>query len=152
MCKGIGNLHHYQNQAAACNHRYLEALSAVEAPTPSADDVLTLTERCRRQGRSSAGFNPARAEEAKLFAAVLAGDHIARGFRNREVRTALFANARGSGCRRQSAAVGRLLKRLHVRGLVVKVPRSRRWRVTEMGRRTLSDVLKTYRRYSTPAA
>ena len=38
MCKGIGNLPHYQSQAAACNHRYLEALSAVETPTPSAGD------------------------------------------------------------------------------------------------------------------
>ena len=152
MCKGIGNLHHYQSQAAACNHRYLEALSAVEDPTPSAAGLRTLTERCRRQGRSSAGFNPARAEEAKLFAAVLAGDHVAQGFRNRDVRTALFAGSRGSGRQRQSAAVGRLLKRLHVRGLVAKVPRSRRWRVTEAGRRTLSDVLKTYRRYSTQTA
>lgn len=152
MCKGIGNLPHYQSQAAACNRRYLEALSAVEDPTPSADSLRTLTERCRRQGRSSAGFNPARAEEAKLFAAVLAGDHIAQGFRNRDVRTSLFADSRGSGRQRHSAAVGRLLKRLHVRGLVAKVPRSRRWRVTEAGRRTLSDVLRTYRRYSAPAA
>ncbi len=152
MCKGIGNLHHYQRQAAACNHRYLEALSAVEDPTPSAERLKVLTERCRRQGRSSAGFNPARAEEAKLFAAVLAGDHIARGFCNRDVRTALFAGTRASGRPRQSAAVGRLLKRLHVRGLVVKVPRSRRWRVTEAGRSTLNDVLKTYRRYTAQAA
>jgi hypothetical protein len=152
MCKGIGNLPHYQSQAAACNRRYLEALSAVEDPTPSADGLRTLTERCRRQGRSSAGFNPARAEEAKLFATVLAGDHIAQGFRNRDVRTALFADARGSGRHRHSAAVGRLLKRLHVRGLIAKVPRSRRWRVTEAGRRTLSEVLRTYRRYCSPAA
>ena len=101
--------------------RNLAAMYANRARTytSSADDVRTLTERCRRKDRSSAGFNPARTEEAKLFAAVLAGDYIARGFRNREVRTALFADARGSGCRRQSAAVGRLLKRLHVRGLVV---------------------------------
>src|SRR6185437_9739193 len=152
LCKGIGNLPHYQSQAASCNRRYLEALSAVEDPTPSADGLRTLTERCHRQGRSSAGFNPARAEEAKLFAAVLAGDHIAQGFRNRDVRTALFANARGSGRPRQSAAVGRMLQRLHVRGLVVKVPRTRRWRVTAAGRRILSDVLKTYRRYAIQAA
>ena len=83
---------------------------------------------------------------------MLAGDHIAQGFRNRDVRTALFANARGSGRPRQSAAVGRMLQRLHVRGLVVKVPRTRRWRVTAAGRRILSDVLKTYRRYAIQAA
>ena len=83
---------------------------------------------------------------------MLAGDHIARGFCNRDVRTALFAGTRASSRPRQSAAVGRLLKRLHVRGLVAKVPRSRRWRVTEAGRSTLSNVLKTYRRYTAQAA
>ena len=30
MCKGVGNLHHYQSHALACNQRYLEALAAVE--------------------------------------------------------------------------------------------------------------------------
>jgi len=33
MCKGVGNLHHYQSQALACNQRYLDALAEVENPT-----------------------------------------------------------------------------------------------------------------------
>jgi hypothetical protein len=144
MCKGVGNLLHYQSQARACNERYLAALSAIESPTPSSDDRKALTERRRRKGRSYAGFNPAREDEAKVFAAVLAGDHIAQGFRNRDVRTALSAGACDPQHRR-SAAVGRLLKRLHVRGFVVKVPRTRRWRVTDRGRRILSDALRQYR-------
>ena len=40
--------------------------------------------------------------------------------------------------RRQSAQVGRLLHRLHVYGLVAKIPRSRRWRVTAFGHRVMS--------------
>lgn len=153
MCKGVGNLHHYQSHALACNRRYLDALAAVDDPTPGYDDLKTLTERQRRNGRSYAGFNPAREEEVHLFAAVLAGDHVARGFRNQDIRAAVFAvTPRGVRQRRHSAAVGRLLKRLHVRGLVVKVPRTRRWRVTEAGRRTLGDTLQTYRRYQASAA
>lgn len=153
MCKGVGNLHHYQRHALACNQRYLDALAAVDDPTPAYDDLKQLTERQRNQGRSYAGFNPARQEEACLFAAVLAGDHIAHGFRNKDIRTAIYAGYPSApSARRQSAAVGRLLKRLHVRGLVIKVPRTRRWRVTEQGRRTLSDVLRTYRHYSRQAA
>jgi hypothetical protein len=46
--------------------------------------------------------------------------------------------------RRHSAAVGRLLKRLHVRGLLAKVPRSRRWRVTDAGQRLLGTVVRLY--------
>jgi hypothetical protein len=153
MCKGVGNLHHYQSHALACNQRYLDALAAVEDPTPVYDDLKQLTERQHDQGRSYAGFNPAREDEARLFAAVLSGDHIAQGFRNKDIRTALYAeHPRAPEHVRHSAAIGRLLKRLHVRGLITKVPRTRRWRVTDPGRRTLSNTLQTYRRYHAQAA
>jgi hypothetical protein len=152
MGKGVGNLHHYQSHALACNERYLDALAAVKDPTPSYDDLKQLTERRRDKGRSFAGFNPAREEEARLFAAVLEGDHMAQGFRNKDIRAALHGDASADRPRqRHSAAVGRLLKRLHVRGLVVKVPRTRRWRVTDKGRRLLGDPLRTYRQYQRQA-
>ena len=151
MCKGVGNLHHYQRHALACNQRYLEALSVVDDPTPGYDDLKELTERRREKGRSYAGFNPAREEEIRLFAAVLAGDHITQGFRNKDIRAALY-DGNPRVLRRQSAAIGRLVKRLHVRGFVAKVPRTRRWRITDYGRRVLSDTLKTYRRYQAQAA
>jgi hypothetical protein len=153
MGKGVGNLHHYQSHARACNRRYLEALAAVADPTPGYDHLQTLTERCRYQGRSYAGFNPAREPDVRYFAAVLAGDHIAQGFRNQDIRKALYAeSAPAPLLGRHSAAIGRLLKRLHVRGLLAKVPRTRRWRVTNQGRHLLGDTLQTYRRYQTQAA
>lgn len=153
MCKGVGNLHHDQSHALACNHRYLEALATVDDPTPGDDDLPKLTEPQRHPGRSYAGFNPAREEEVRLFAAVLAGDHIAQGFRNQDIRAALYTESRHDSLRpRHRAAVGRLLKRFQVRGLVVKVPRSRRWRVTNQGRRVMGDTLQTDRRYQPQAA
>ena len=153
MCKGVGNMHHYQRHALACNQRYLEALAAVDDPTPSYDDLKHLTERQRDQGRSYAGFNPAREEEARLFAALLAGDHIAQGFRNKDIRAALYdERSRDPDRQRHSAAVGRILKRLQVRGMLAKVPRTRRWRITDRGRRILGDTLHTYRRYHAKAA
>ncbi len=146
LLKGVGNLHHYQRHALACNQRYLQALAAVDDPTPAYDDLRTLTEPKRQQDHSYAGFNPAREQEAQLFQAVLAGDHIAQGFRNQDVRVPLFGDSNDRKKRqRQSAAVGRLLKRLHVRGLIAKVPHTRRWRVTNKGRRI-------YRRYAAQAA
>jgi hypothetical protein len=153
MCKGVGNLHHYQSHALACNRRYLEALAAVDDPTPGYEELRTVTEPRRHQGRSYAGFNPARAAEARLFTALLAGDHIAPGFRNQDIRLSVDGEARDQRQRqRHSAAVGRLLKRLHVRGLLAKVPHRRRWRVTTTGRRIRGDILRTYRRYHTQAA
>jgi len=151
MCKGVGNMHHYQSHALSCNRRYLEALALIDDPTPAYEDLRALTERQHQKGRSYAGFNPARQEEAKLFAAVLAGDHIAQGFRNQDIRRALQKEG-DTDWQRLSAAVGRLLKRLQVRGLVLKVPRTRRWRVSESGRRILGDTLRVYRRYGGEAA
>ena len=153
MGKGVGNMHHDQRHALACNQRYLEALAPVDDPTPGYDDLKTLTEPKREQGRSYAGFNPARAEEVRWFAAVLAGDHIGKGFRNKDIRLALYDGVKEQRRRqRQSAAIGRMLNRLHVRGLVKKVPRTRLWRMTDRGRAILGDTLRTYRRYSTQAA
>jgi hypothetical protein len=143
MNKDTGSLVHYQTQALACNRRYLDALAVVDDPTPAYQQLQQLTEPKKVTGRSSAGFNPARRDDVRLFAAVLDGDHIARGFRNKDIRAALFgANTKPGG--RQSAAVGRLVKRLHARQLVAKIPRTRRWRVTETGRHLLSLAVQLY--------
>ena len=128
-------------------------MAPVDDLTSGYDDLKILTEPKREQGRSTAGFNPAREDDARLFAAVLAGDHIGKGFRNQDIRITLFGSVKDTKHRqRQSAAIGRILNRLHVRGLVKKVPRTRLWRVTERGRRVLADTLATYRRYRAQAA
>jgi hypothetical protein len=153
MCKGVGNLHHYQSHALGCNHRYLDALAAVDDPTPSYDDLKKLTEPVCRNDRSYAGFNPARTQDLQLFTAVLAGDYIAQGFYNKDIRAILSTHyATVVQRRRQSAGVGRILKRLHVRGLIAKVPNTRRWRVTTNGRRVMSHLVLTYRQYKAYAA
>jgi hypothetical protein len=146
MTKGVASLVDYQEQALACNGRYLDALAVVNDPTPAYPELRQLTERKLVEGRSYAGFNPARREDVRLFRAMLDGDHIARGFRNGDIRGPLFGTPKASSeQRRESAAVGRLLKRLHVRHLVAKIPRTRRWRVTERGRHLLGAAVELYR-------
>ena len=82
-----------------------------------------------------------------MFAAVLAGDHLPPGFRDEPIRRKVLRSVKTPAERRRhSAAVGRLLKRLHVRGLVAKIPHSRRWSVTDSGRRVLGHALPIYRR------
>ena len=156
MNKDANSLRYYQAQALQCNRRYLDALAVVNDPTPAYQQLRHLTEAKVVAERSYAGFNPARREDVQLFAAVLDGDHIARGFRNRDIRAALFGVSQQPQPR-HSGAVGRLLKRLHVRQLVAKVPRTRRWKVTERGRNLLAMALQLYGRswpelLATPAA
>jgi hypothetical protein len=147
MTKSVASLVDYQEQALACNRRYLDALAVVDDPAPAYQELRQLTEPKIVEGRSYAGFNPARREDVQLFRAVLDGDHIARGFRNGDIREPLFGHPKLSVLqRRASAAVGRLFKRLHVRHLVAKIPRTRRWRVTERGRHLLGIAVQLYQR------
>jgi hypothetical protein len=146
MTKSVTSLVHYQEQALASNRRYLDALAVVNDPAPAYQELRQLTEPKLVEGRSYAGFNPARCEDLRLFLAVLDGDHIARGFRNGDIREPMFGSPKQlRQHRRASAAVGRLLKRLHVRHLIAKVPRTRRWRVTEHGRHLLGLAVQLYR-------
>jgi hypothetical protein len=145
MNKGVCNLYRYREVAWAANERYLEALSVVGNPAPAYRQVEALTEPVVVSGRSHAGFNPARGADVKLFQAVLDGNHLVRGFRNGDIREALYGSTEDPReRRRQSAVVGRLLKRLHVRGLIVKVPHSRRWHVSRKGHQVLGAVVQLY--------
>jgi hypothetical protein len=145
MTKSVASLVDYQEQALACNRRYLGALAVVDDPTPAYQDLRQLTEPKVVDGRSYAGFNPARRDDVRLFTAVLDGDLIARGFRNADIREPMFGHPKPLVLQRSaSAAVGRLLKRLHVRHLVAKIPRTRRWRVTERGRHLLGVAVQLY--------
>jgi hypothetical protein len=145
MNKGVSNLYHYREVALAANTRYLDALSVVDNPAPAYRRVEELTEPVLVSGCSHAGFNPAREADVRLFRAVLDGNNLVRGFRNTDIREALYGSTKDAGeRRRQSNAVGRMLKRLHVRGLIVKVPHSRRWHVSRKGHELLGAVLQLY--------
>jgi hypothetical protein len=145
MNKGVSNLYRYREVALAANERYLEALSVVDNPAPTYRRVEELTEPAVVSGRSHAGFNPAKEADVRLFGAVLDGNHVVRGFRNSDIRELLYGSTEDAGQRRrQSTAVGRMLKRLHVRGLIVKVPHSRRWHVSRKGHEVLGAVVQLY--------
>lgn len=145
MNKGVANLPSYQRVSQAANDRYLNALSVVADPAPAYRQVAHLAESKRHRGRRYAGFNPARREDVKLFQAVLSGEHLLRGFRNAEIREALWGTTKDRRQRRSRAnAVTRLLKRLHVRGLLAKIPRTRRWRVTAIGQQLLGTMIQLH--------
>jgi hypothetical protein len=145
MNKGVINLYRYREVALAANRRYLDALAVVDDPAPAYRQVAELTEPVVVSGRSHAGFNPASPGDVSLFRAVLDGDHLLRGFRNADIRVALYGLTEDTGERRhQSHAVGRMLKRLHVRGLIVKVPHSHRWHVNGKGHQVLGAVVRLY--------
>jgi hypothetical protein len=145
MNKGVANLYQYRRVAHAANERYLTALSVVDNPTVAYRQVEHLARPKVAGGRSYAGFNPARREHAELFRALLDGKHQINGFRNADIRRALYPNVQAAqSCHRLRAHLGRVFRQLHVRGLLAKVPRTRRWRVTPHGQKTLGTVVRLY--------
>jgi len=145
MNKGVVNLPSYQRVSRAANERYLQALAAVDDPTLAYQHASELARRKVSRGRSYAGFNPACRDDVRLFQAVLSGDHLLRGFRNADIRRLLFGEAKDRDQRRRLAnRVTRLLKRLHVRGLIAKIPRTRRWRPTAKGQRLLGTIIRLH--------
>lgn len=152
MNKGVINLYRYREVALASNRRYLDALAVVDDPQPAYRQVEELTEPVVVSGRVHAGFNPASPGDVRLFQAVLAGENLLHGFRNTDIRVALYGDTEdGAARRRQSHAVGRMLKRLHVRGLIVKVPHSHRWHASKNGHQVLGAVVQLYH-HGIPAA
>lgn len=145
MNKGVTNLPSYQKVMRGANERYLEALSVVADPTGSYQSVSHVAESKVSDGRRYAGFNPARRDDVRLFESVLSGDHLLRGLRNAEIRESLCGPVADPRERqRQANRVTRLLKRLHVRGLIAKIPRTRRWRVTAHGHQLLGTLVRLH--------
>lgn len=145
MNKGVTNLASYQRVARAANERYLDALSVVADPTPAYEQVSHVAEPKVAGNRRYAGFNPARRDDVRLFQAVLSGDHLIRGFHNADLRAQLWPSPPDPAeRRRQMHRASRLLKRLHVRGLLARIPRTRRWRVTLHGQTVLGKLIRLH--------
>ena len=75
----------------------------------------------------------------------MAGEHCLHGFTNRDIRAWLASTQLLRSCandpKKASAKVGRCFRRLHAHGLIAKIPRTRRWRVTNYGRTVMATSL-----------
>jgi hypothetical protein len=152
MPKGVAFLDRTERIAAAANRRYLNGLVGIADPTAARKTLDRMAVPARTSTRSHRGFNPADPDDARLFKAVLGGEHVIAGFRNRHLREALFgATADKPVAKRHATRVTRLLNRLHAHGYIAKVPRTHRWRVTDLGRAAMSAVIDV-RENAFPAA
>jgi hypothetical protein len=144
MTKGVTGLSRYAQVARSANHHYLTALSVATDPAPAQQLLRLCTRRIQHNQRSYRGFNPAAAEDLALFKALLQGHHHLHGFRNSSVRAVLYPSAHADPVtsRRLAARIHRVLKRLHVRGLIARIPHSRRWRVTPDGHAFMGMAIK----------
>jgi hypothetical protein len=147
MNKGVANFYHYHEVARAANDRYLQALAVVDQPQANVKILDRVNKPARLGQRRRRGLNLLRVEEQQLFRAVLRGEHHINGFRNRDVQAVLFGQRARDVAeqRRRTAHVSRLLHLLRAHGLIAKVPRSHRYRVTAKGETLMGAAI--YARY-----
>jgi hypothetical protein len=145
MSKGVCNLYRYAEIGRAANGHYLDALSVESDPRPARESMRELSSHVIRGGCRFGGFNPVKEFDANLFKAVMDGDYVAFGFQNKDIRRHIFGTSSfKKETARWSAMTSRLLKKLHAHGLVAKIQRSRRWRVTEKGWSIMSASIVIY--------
>jgi hypothetical protein len=117
----------------------------VQDTRASYDEVRELVQSQQHAGRQYAGFNVAKKDDVDFFAAILAGEHHLHGFRTEDIRLRLNGPCHDPILRRRQAqAIGRRLKRLHIRALIAKIPRSHRWRTSYQGSRLLTKIIRLY--------
>jgi hypothetical protein len=135
MGKGVANFWRYSQVGTQANHRYLDALACAQ---PKGEAIQALDDLCRtrvKDGKRYAKFNPVNKHDCALFAAVLAGEHMINGFRNRDLRARLYDQPASTlqDTKRRCARVSRLIAKLRGHRLVAKVKGSRLYRTTQYG-------------------
>ncbi len=141
---GLADLERRVEVSRAANQRYLEALSVVGTPAPAAE---LLDRVCRRQihhQRPYRALQPVSPKEAEVFAAILDGRFLLRGFTNRDLRRRLKwpQTCDPQQLRRMSGRATRLLRLLRAHGLIRKVSGTRYYRVTSRGQLIMTTALR----------
>ena len=147
MRKGIADLYHRAEVSEKVNVRYLNALSAVDDSSSLLDLIAPLERPVIRDGRRSRALHPFDDEDRRLLSAIAGGEFVIHGFRNKDLQALLYEGEADSlkESRRRSAAVSRKLRLLRAHGLIQKVPKTYRYKVTEHGRQILTAIFTASR-------
>jgi hypothetical protein len=143
--KGVADLVRRTEVSQASNGRYLEALGSLPVDTPLSRVAEKLCRPVMVEGRRHRALNPLNPDDARLLAAVSRGEHLLSGFRNRDIRQALYCDSTDDTMRRrQAAVVTRLLGLLRAHGLIKKIPRTHRYLLTAEGTRVIPAFLAAH--------
>ena len=147
LLKGVAWLWRYAEVSRSANGRYLEALTVVDNQHQARELLDRATRPAKLGKQRKRALQPLSPQDQALFLAVLRGEHRLQGFRQRDVAARLYPRPSKDAAerRRRSARVTRQLQLLRAHGLVAKVPRARRYRVTAKGEALMSAAI--YVRY-----
>jgi hypothetical protein len=145
--KGVAWLWRYAEVSLAANRGYLEAMTPVDDPAPVRHLLDRACQPVSWKKRRRRALQPLSPHDQALFLAALRGEHHLHGLRNQDLAQRLCHSPAKDRAerRRQSARITRLIHLLRAHGLLTKVPRARRYRITANGHRLMNAAI--YVRY-----
>ena len=141
MGKSIANLYRYKEVSEASNMRYIEALSNAVDKSKPVQEIEKVSSKIIVKGRRYTGFNILDKETTELFKILANGSYMINGFRNTDIKYALYGNEKDYESTRVRNRVTRLLAKLRAHKIIKKVPKSLKYYVTENGRKIISEIL-----------
>lgn len=134
--KGIADLHRRAQVSQLANDRYLDALGTVSDDTPASEVFDDASRPARWRGRRVRALRIGDPADLALLDAISRGEFMTAGFRNRDIRELLHPGKRLASvdqARKLSARISRQFRLLRAHGIIQKVPRSHRYRLTPRG-------------------
>lgn len=113
----------------AANRRYLEFISTFDMQEAGHKRLDNVTRSKQQNNRTYKGINFFSEQDLELLLIILRGEYNIAGFRNKDLRGRLPGYSTGK--------VSRLLKRLHVFGIIKKAAKSYRYYLTKLGKELL---------------
>lgn len=134
--KGVADLHRRAQLSQRSNDAYTDALSAVEDTTPCAKLFDAVSRPVIRGGRRVRALRLSDPGDLALLEAVSHGEFAAAGLRNRDIRGLIHRTSTDISLlerRRLSAKTSRQLRLLRAHGIIKKIPKTHRYRLTPTG-------------------
>jgi hypothetical protein len=134
MRKGTADLHRRAQISQRSNQNYLDALATVSDETPCSrlfDSVARPVVDNRRRFRAIRIGDP---NDLAVLSAISRGEFATAGFRNRDLQRLLPAPTQDPAERRKrSSRIGRSLRLLQAHGIIHRVQKTHRYRLTRRG-------------------
>lgn len=122
--------------------RHLGALAAVHHGEKLGQSAASVCEPVVRKGRRHRALNPFRADDAALLAAINRGEFALGGLRNADIRAILHPiPPAGLTARQLASRLSRQLALLRAHGLIARLGKTHRYKVTRKGRMIITAFL-----------
>jgi hypothetical protein len=144
--KGVADMSRRAEVSQAANNRLADSLATVAETTPLGKLLEPLCQPVlAKNARRARALNPVAGPDGELLRCLAQGDYLINGFRNRDLRAKLYKTTTDAKeQRRQAGAITRKLALLKAHGLIVKVQKTHRYRLSAAGTRITTALAAAY--------